>query len=447
MRWLSPTLSGYSYPPDWLIVNDNYALSLTLALIIKEIPFFLLMSFSAMNHLQVDKTLHLGASFKYSHRQAWVKLIFPQMFGQLRLPLYAVLSYSLSVVDLSVVLGPTTPATFAVLITQWFNDADTSYRLMASSAASLLLIMVISIIAVFYLLECLIKKYSINWLVKGPKIVKNSIFKFYPAILGLSFIWLTTVSSIFALIVWSISQKWRFPDAWPALWTLKYWKKSIEQLSLALYNTAFIGICSAVIAIVLCILVLQWQSRKTESGEKSSQGKSLDRSFWILGIIYLPILIPQVSFLFGIQILLVKFQLEGLMSSLIWSHLIFVLPYCYLSLAKSYLQFDERYFHIAAMLSGSKWRAFICIKLPMLLRPIIFSFAIGFAVSVSQYLPSLYVGAGRIDTITVHSVALASGSDLRVTAVFSLWQFLLPLIVYLAAILIPQYIFRNRKGM
>lgn len=447
VRWVSPALSGFSYPPDWLIVNDNYALSLTVALIIKEIPFFLLMSFSAMNHLQVDKTLHLAATFKYSHSQAWVKLIFPQMFAQLRLPFYAVLSYSLSVVDLSVVLGPTTPATFAVLITQWFNDADTSYRLMASSAASLLLLMVISIIAVFYLLEWIIKKSFIGWLVKGPKMVKHSAFSTIIAAFGLLFVWITTFSSIAVLVVWSFSKQWRFPDALPTLWALKYWKKSAEQLSLVLYNTALVGVASATIAVVLCIFVLQWQSARADRGKKIDQGKALDKSFWMLGIIYLPILIPQVSFLFGIQILLVKFHLEGLMSSLIWSHLIFVLPYCYLSLAKSYLHFDERYFQIAAMLSRSKWRAFIYIKLPMLLRPIAFSFAIGFAVSVSQYLPSLYVGAGRIDTITLNSVALASGSDLRVTAVFALWQFLLPLIVYFAAIFIPQYIFRNRRGM
>jgi putative thiamine transport system permease protein len=83
----------------------------------------------------------------------------------------------------------------------------------------------------------------------------------------------------------------------------------------------------------------------------------------------------------------------------------------------------------------------------MLFKPLAFSFAVGFAVSVSQYLPSLYVGAGRIETITLESVAAASGSDQRVSAVFAIWQFLLPLLVYAIAMLIPQWVFANRKGM
>ena len=40
MRWISPSLTGFNLPPDWLIVNDSYALSLTVALVIKEVPFF-----------------------------------------------------------------------------------------------------------------------------------------------------------------------------------------------------------------------------------------------------------------------------------------------------------------------------------------------------------------------------------------------------------------------
>ena len=67
--------------------------------------------------------------------------------------------------------------------------------------------------------------------------------------------------------------------------------------------------------------------------------------------------------------------------------------------------------------------------------------------SASQYLPSLYVGAGRVNTLTLETVALASGSDLRVTSVFALWQFLLPLLIYLAALGIPQYLYRHRRSI
>ena len=38
--------------------------------------------------------------------------------------------------------------------------------------------------------------------------------------------------------------------------------------------------------------------------------------------------------------------------------------------------------------------------------------AVGFAVSVGQYLPTLLIGAGRLPTITTEAVALASGGAL-----------------------------------
>jgi putative thiamine transport system permease protein len=39
--------------------------------------------------------------------------------------------------------------------------------------------------------------------------------------------------------------------------------------------------------------------------------------------------------------------------------------------------------------------------------------AVGFAVSVAQYLPTLFVGAGRFNTVTTEAVTLASGGQRR----------------------------------
>ncbi len=440
MRLISPQISGFEIPPDWLIVNDNYALSLSAALIIKEIPFFVLMTISAMSKLNVDKTLQVAASLGYPHNQAWIKLVFAQLFSPLRLPFYAVLSYSLSVVDLSIVLGPAAPTTFAVLINEWFSQPELSMRLVGASAASLLLLMLVALIGLFYGLEQLVKKQSRNWLVAGVSVKPE--FKLTAKLISYSALFVMGASSFLAmaaLMVWSFSRQWRFPDLLPTRWSLKNWQRSAEQLTDPLINTAVIGLSSALLALAMSVLILQWQSQKT-SKKSHSAG-------WASSIVYIPLLLPQISFLFGIQVMLVALNLDGQLSSMIWVHFLFVLPYCYLSLAKVYLAFDDRYLQLGAMLSQSLWRSFWRVKVPMLFKPLAFSFAVGFAVSVSQYLPSLYVGAGRIETITLESVAAASGSDQRVSAVFAIWQFLLPLLIYAIAMLIPQWCFANRKGV
>ena len=62
------------------------------------------------------------------------------------------------------------------------------------------------------------------------------------------------------------------------------------------------------------------------------------------------------------------------------------------------------------------------VRMPMLLRAILTAAAVGFAVSVGLYLPTLLIGAGRLTTITTEAVALASGGNRRVIGVYAFLQ-------------------------
>ena len=62
--------------------------------------------------------------------------------------------------------------------------------------------------------------------------------------------------------------------------------------------------------------------------------------------------------------------------------------------------------------------------------PLASALAIGFAVSVAQYLPTLYVGAGRFGTATTEAVALAAGGQRSLMAAFAALQWLLPALVF-----------------
>jgi putative thiamine transport system permease protein len=69
----------------------------------------------------------------------------------------------------------------------------------------------------------------------------------------------------------------------------------------------------------------------------------------------------------------------------------------------------------------------------MLRAPLAWSFAVGFAVSVAQYLPTLYVGAGRFATVTTEAVTLAAGGQRSLMAAFAWLQWLLPVAIFAAA--------------
>ena len=50
------------------------------------------------------------------------------LYRQIRLPLYAVLAFALSVVDMALVLGPSAPPVLAVQVLRWLTDPDPAWH-------------------------------------------------------------------------------------------------------------------------------------------------------------------------------------------------------------------------------------------------------------------------------------------------------------------------------
>jgi putative thiamine transport system permease protein len=83
----------------------------------------------------------------------------------------------------------------------------------------------------------------------------------------------------------------------------------------------------------------------------------------------------------------------------------------------------------------------------MLLAPLLTALAVGVAVSVGQYLPTLMLGGGRVETLTTEAVALSSGGDRRLIGATALLQMALPAMGFALALALPRLIFRNRRAM
>jgi putative thiamine transport system permease protein len=439
IRCISPELTGFVAPPDWLTVKDPYGLSLTLALALKEIPFLLLMCISGLNQLDIRRTAWIGRSLGYSQIRIWTRLVLPRLYPQLRLPVLAVLAYSLSVVDVAIILGPSLPPTLAVLVDRWFNDPDVMYRLLGAAGATWLFLLVACSIGLFLAAEKLITLCAGGRLISGSRATVLDNFRWLGNTLAVVLLGVSTLCFV-VLLIWSLARNYRFPDLLPTVYTLRFWLKGLVQAAEPLYVTFVVGALATCVGGVLVTGCLEYEVRLRQMGRRADSQK-------IMWLVYLPLLVPQIAFLFGIQTSAVLLHLEGKWLSMVGIHLVFVLPYIFLTLSNVYRNFDARYIQVAVALSGSPLRSFFRVKLPILLKPVAFALATGFAVSVAQYLPTMYMGAGRFMTITTETVSLASGSDRRVIAVYALCQFLLPLLVYCLAIFLPAWLFRQRRAM
>jgi putative thiamine transport system permease protein len=98
-------------------------------------------------------------------------------------------------------------------------------------------------------------------------------------------------------------------------------------------------------------------------------------------------------------------------------------------------------------LNASRTKTLFRVRLPLMLRPILAAFAVGFAVSAGLYLPTLLIGAGRLPTITTEAVALASGANRRTIGVYAFLQSIIPFAGFVLAFALPAWLFRNRAAM
>ena len=81
--------------------------------------------------------------------------------------------------------------------------------------------------------------------------------------------------------------------------------------------------------------------------------------------------------------------------------------------------FDPRLRMVAATLGRGRAAFLWHIKWPPLRASLASPLAVGFAVSVTQYLPTLFMGAGRFSTVTKEAVPLASGAQRSLTSTYA----------------------------
>ena len=435
MRLISPWATGATRPPDLLILQDQMGLAMMAGLIAKEIPFLLLVTLAALPQTQANQSRYVTQTLGYGATAGFILTTWPLVYRQIRLAVFAVIAYAASVVDVAIILGPGTPSTLSVRLAQWMSDPDISLRFMASAGAILQLVTVIAAIAIWMVLERVFARLRNMIVAKGLRFANDHIVKKTSFSVLTVFVFLV-FAGLFVLALWSLAGLWTFPNTLPQNLSLRNWTRVYPSILSPLTTTLLTGLFATTIAIVLSLACLE---REARAGHKSGSNA--------LFLIYLPLIVPQVSFVFGLQIFFLWLGLDASWAALIFVHLIFVLPYVFLSLSDPWRAWDRRYQFMAFGLGASPNRVFWKVRLPMLLKPVLVAAAVGFAVSIGQYLPTILIGAGRLPTITTEAVALASGGNRRIVGVYAFLQMILPFLAFALAAGIPTLLFKNRKGM
>ncbi len=417
LRAVSPGLSGFELPPPWPTTQDPWGLGLILALVLKEVPFFLWTAATQLQRADVATRWQaehaLAQTLGHGPRRAFWRVVWPQLAPRLRWPLLAVLAYGLTVVDMALVIGPAAPPTRAVLAWQWRGDVEPATHARGATAGLLLLALVLLCAALWAVAAAFAQRWRAAPGTAGRP--EHAVSRLAPGRRALVGVYSVVMA---ALLVGSVSGVWAFPAFWPQSLSLDAWA-SVARSSTTVGHTLWLALASSALALAWSVALLECAPRRWDNAARA--------------LLYLPILLPAVLWVVGLYRLGLWLRWEGSAAGLLLAHTTMVLPYVLIALSPAYLGFDPRYAQLNASLGHGRWRLLWQVKWPLLKRSIAASAAVGFAVSVAQYLPTLYLGAGRFATVTTEAVNLAAAGQRSLTAAYAVLQFTLPVLGFALA--------------
>lgn len=217
-------------------------------------------------------------------------------------------------------------------------------------------------------------------------------------------IWL--VLPLLPLAIWSFAHGWRFPALLPQGWTVEAWTTVLSPGSGVLESLVLTtGIATA--TTILAALVGVPAGRAL--GLHEFRGKGL-----VLVLLAAPAIVPAIAVAPGLHGMFLRLGLTGTVAGVVLAHLIPVMPYMVLIMASVFAGFDTVQEDQARSLGARPWAVWRHVTLPAILPGLVTGALFAFLVSWSQYLLTLAIGGGKVQTLplTLYAYAGAGRNDL-----------------------------------
>ncbi|SET15573.1 ABC transporter permease subunit [Thorsellia anophelis] len=422
---------------EFLLVNDSASLTYSIALGIKEFPFLWFIVVGYLYTHSFEQQIKSAMTLGYPHNTIMVRMILPQLYKVIRLPLICVLIYSMSHVEMAQLLGPSNPEPIALFMLEAFNEPSILKRQQAFFMAIWLLVLVLVVLIVLKFAERLSAMLIRSQVTQG----KRTHYYCFISYVSHAIYWFLLILFVIGLVelcILSIAKYWTFPEVLPEGITLQHWHMVLATSAKPIVNTLGMGVVSAMISVCIVLMFLAGMFDMTVN--RAFRMVQQKAPHIMSTILTLPLVLPVIGFLFGIIWFIRGVGLTLSMPMVIAVHCIYIIPYAYFTMARSYQIFDNRYIHVASSLGIHPIKSYFKFKIRMLSPVIALVFFFSLLISFSQYLPTLLIGAGHIETLTTQTVILAQGGSKRLLAVTVMLQFLISIsILLLSCLVIYRY--------
>lgn len=245
--------------------------------------------------------------------------------------------------------------------------------------------------------------------------------------LGTLILWL--ILPLVPLAIWSFAKGWRFPALLPNEFTLHAWHIALSDRTGALHS---LGLTAAIATLTTLIAVLIGVPAGRALGQHRFRGKAA-----IQALILAPLIVPGIAVGLGLHAVFLRLGLTNSIPGVVLVHLIPSLPYMILVMTGIFATHDPAFEWQARSLGATPWQTFRHITLPAILPGVIVGALFCFLVSWSQYILTLLIGGGRVQTLPLLLFSFATSGRNDLTGAIAL-IYILPGILIL--VLTARYI-------
>lgn len=202
------------------------------------------------------------------------------------------------------------------------------------------------------------------------------------------------------LAIWSVAHGWRFPDLLPADWSLKAWRQALSPTSGVLES---LGLTCLVAAVTTALALLIGLPAARALGMHRFRGRAL-----VLLLVAAPAVVPGIAVALGLHGIFLRLGLTGSVPGVVLAHLIPVQPYVILILTAVFARLDPDLESQARSLGATPAQVLAHVALPAIRPGLLTAALFAFLVSWSQYLLTLAIGGGRVETLPLTLFAYVS---------------------------------------
>jgi putative spermidine/putrescine transport system permease protein len=199
------------------------------------------------------------------------------------------------------------------------------------------------------------------------------------------------IAPLIPLALWAVARGWRFPDVLPpqiSAAPFAYVFGPVSGVLPALGTTAMVATMTTALALLLGV------PAGRVLGLQRFRGRML-----VEAIVLAPLVVPGIAVVLGLHGVFIGLGLTNTVAGVVLAHLIPVLPYVILVMTGVFANFDKGLENQARSLGANGWQVMWHVTRPGVAAGIMVAGLFAFLVSTGQYILTLVIGGGRVETL------------------------------------------------